>query len=340
MGVKSNTVTSQEDDLLEVRDAIVAPAMMSYQEIMKMVLNRKLSLKALLRQPPSNDWQNVAKVGDLQYACPYLKFADAGLTVDKVNGYACIGSSPGRLISFSKTFMERGFLPKVEFFVPALVQEYDLFLAKDCSLVKLWDGFYVGCVLESGFARPLTTLNMFVLAFNLLSEPQYHALVPYGYDVPEAEKEKLRFSLPAQSWDIRMLSIPVAQQAGKQHLEIKGVGVPHGTFLHRHYEGFGFSFEVMSPDKLEFLEAAKMVGGAGVHALFKHLGADAIKTLWGEKILYYKVMDSFERWVTLERVENAVKGAGKDPARLGGELASSFMALQYGMTDKSSFVSD
>lgn len=357
--MEGSDTSFQQSSLFEIKDIDQAPMTANHEEVVQMIVSRRLSLKALVKDAQSNKWKNLDETNDFRYLFPQLNFSKAGLTPDQVIGVVCISSNPVRLADLGKAAMQDPYFQKLDFYIPALIDDVPTLVRGDASLFKLWDDFYVGCVLESHLVKPNEDMTMYVLAFNLRNEAQSHKVVPYGYKISEDQKAKLDFTLLPWRWEIRRLTIAVGEETGEQYFEFrtasraeraaKGAAVTAMTLgMLRYvpgYKGFKVRFRVVTQDELNSFAAIEIGAKVAAETIFTELGATSIKTTSGDRIPKDRVIRRFEQWLKLERIVDQIKEtkeAGKefDFSNLCTALFIRFLSTEYGAIDQSSFVRD
>jgi len=329
----------------ELADQGLAPARFSRDEIVRMALERRLSLQATVRAAPDRPWTPLV-ASELGVACPDLRFASTAKLskLEEAVGVVAANRNVDALLGSSRRTRALADYPKFGFFLPLLLDHPGPPFTADAALFQLWPGVFVGTIVESRALRPDMYLHLYILAFNLSGSPQAHTLIPAGYKIPEDQRGALGFSLPAWRWDVHRIFVPVPPTPGTYEMEfrstsgaakagkaIAATALTLGMFTYiPGHKGFKIPFQVLGADALQFLNSFE---GSCVKVIAEEFGAQQVDVATGPrgpipKDEYVKRFAEYLRY-NPERTLTATEEA-KDGDEAFQRLYGRYMMQEYG----------
>jgi hypothetical protein len=328
----------------ELNDAPAAPIRLLQGDLVRMILNRQVSLQASVRAAQSHPWTNIAAMDAFSPACPAFNLGPKPAKVQQATGVFTVGSNPENLLAIARMTRTNSAWPKLGFFVPTLVDQPRPPFSTPGALFQMWDGMFLGAVCESQYLRPQMFLHLYLVAFNLSRGLQRHVLVAGGYPIPPDQLSALDLTVPPFRWTVRHLVIPMPPTPGDHEFEFRttssaakagkaiAAGVLSlGTFIYiPGHKGFSLTVRVLDRPTIKLLDDFEGAVLRATGKSFTDADTDHATKASGGDVPRKDFMERFRQylWYNPGRTLKALSGENADDAY--AELLGRYMWEEWG----------
>jgi hypothetical protein len=325
---------------------------------------RSFGLGAQVRGSSTQPWSPLMKRPEFLDISPHIHF-DPGKNPPGVDGLLCVGSDPRIIMDIMRIYRQSPEFPKAGFVIPAVLRDSPT-LVQRVHMSRLHDSLYCFYICDA-LTSPQSDLFMQLCVINL-RQPSTHGdgegrgtrttFRLEGAAVPEESRELLTFDLPPGHFDVRKIRLVAPNKVGRHLLAIncesrmlelaKGAAIFGAAFVTEaalgniagsavHVAGallaqpmkLNASFEVMDEAKSRLVSERR---AQILVAVSRSLEAkEGIQTRYGDVVPKEGMLQSFERFVSLQRLDNITEkdwNANPDRAK---ELFISFAQREYGI---------
>ncbi len=335
----------------EVSDVDLPPTRLHEKQVLGYVCGGRLGFRAQVRRVGESTWTPAMQRPEFGYVFPRLGGLYTDRSVKWMWGMAMVNPNLEAAIYFARGRPSEFETGKARLWFSMHMPSATAPLWRQTGLFRVWDGFYVGPIIESRSVAPEDWLNVYMMAFNL-TDRAARAMVYATDTVVTADMQRnLTFALGPGKWTVQRVPIPAKPRPDMYDIgfgsRITGTSGVTGTSMRLltpgepayapGYNGFILRYEVLDPKVASKVAAWKAYALDVVARRFSEAGATSITVPPGIAVPREEILQRFGMFLAPDAVLAALDREKGTPEENLANLFNGFMVNRYAVSAKDAF---